>query len=50
MGEVATEKVAGTDLKVGITVCMHMERNKKETMNDGFFVLVCTMNVYIFII
>ena len=39
MGEVAIEKVAGTDLKAGITVCMRTKRNKKETMNDGFFVL-----------
>ena len=39
MGEVATEKVAGMNLEAWITVRMHTERNKKETMNDGFFVL-----------
>ena len=30
MGEIAAEKVAGTELKAGITACMHTERNKKK--------------------
>ena len=43
-------KVADTYLKARITACMCTERNNKETMNDGFFVLACTMNMYIHII
>ena len=30
MGEIAAEKVAGTDLKAGITVCMCTKRNRKK--------------------